>query len=64
MVIVFSCNTTKIISNSKLNGDWKPVKEEIGGMTLPPASYKDQRLTISNGSYTFVAESVDKGIIS
>jgi uncharacterized protein (TIGR03067 family) len=39
------------------------VKQEISGMVLPPASFKDQKLSISNGGYTFVAESVDKGII-
>jgi hypothetical protein len=36
----------------------------MGGAVLPKASFEFQRLTISNDTnYTFIAESVDKGVI-
>ncbi|MCO5945405.1 TIGR03067 domain-containing protein [Mucilaginibacter flavidus] len=46
----------------KLNGTWVPVKETMGKMTLPPASFGTQKLVIADSTYTFTAESVDKGI--
>ena len=56
-------NTIKVTAQSnQLNGHWKPVREEIGGSELPPASFEKQKLIISDSNYTFTAESVDKGI--
>src|SRR5437870_13617649 len=46
-----------------LNGVWIPVKQEIGGKPLPVALFEKQKLTISDSTYTFVAESVDKGTL-
>jgi uncharacterized protein (TIGR03067 family) len=50
--------------SNKLNGSWKPVKLEIDGTALPPETFEKQKLIISDSNYTFIAESVDKGIIS
>ena len=60
-----ACNTPKHASTipSKFNGSWTPVKEEIGGTTLPPASFQTQKLIINDSNYTFTAESVDKGVV-
>ena len=60
-----SCSTTK---NAKtnfniLNGTWIPVRQEIGGKELPAAAFAKQKLIISDSTYTFIAESVDKGIL-
>ena len=62
-ILCLVCSTIKVTAQSnKLNGNWKPVREEIGGTELPPATFEKQTLTIIDSNYTFVAESVDKGI--
>src|SRR5258705_835071 len=64
LAICASCNTTKNTATSKtLNGEWVPVQEEIGGTVLPKASFQTQKLVINDSSYTFTAESVDKGVV-
>ena len=45
-----------------LNGTWLPVKQEFGGMSIPPGAFAKQSLVISDSTYTFTAESVDKGV--
>ena len=64
-LLYFSCNTTKKTSglSNKLNGTWIPVKEEIGGTALPATAFATQKLIINDSSYTFSAESVDKGVV-
>lgn len=49
--------------SNKLNGTWLPVKEEFGGKTVPPSTFEGQTLVISDSTYTFTAESVDKGVV-
>lgn len=65
LIIFAGCAGTKNASSksNKLNGTWVPVKEEIGGTTLPKAAFETQKLIISNSNYTFSAESVDKGVV-
>ena len=66
-VFIFSlvCSTTNISAQSnKLNGTWVPVKPEIDGNPLPPATFEKQKLIINDTAYTFIAGSIDKGIIS
>ena len=60
-----SCTTSKYASHkvNKMNGSWIPVKEEIGGTSLPQAAFGNQKLTINDSNYMFIAESVDKGVI-
>jgi len=62
LVISLSSNAQKDGTNKKLDGTWIPVKLEIDGAPLPPATFEKQRLTLIDSNYTFVAESVDKGI--
>jgi uncharacterized protein (TIGR03067 family) len=50
------------IANKKLDGMWVPVKLEIDGAPLPSATFEKQKLTLVDSNYTFVAESVDKGM--
>jgi uncharacterized protein (TIGR03067 family) len=54
-------NTT--VKSGNLNGTWIPVKQEIGGTALPNAAFEKQSLTIIDSNYTFIAESVDKGVV-
>ena len=63
-ILCLVCSSTINVTaqSNKLNGNWKPVREEIGGTELPPATFEKQKLTIIDSNYTFVAESVDKGI--
>ncbi|MFB9841004.1 TIGR03067 domain-containing protein [Mucilaginibacter ginsenosidivorans] len=51
------------IQSGKLDGAWLPVKEEFGGKTVPPSTFEGQTLVISDSTYTFTAESVDKGVV-
>ena len=60
-----SCSNTKntTMKANKLSGSWVPVKQELGGTSLPPASFEKQKLILSDSTYTFIAESTDKGIV-
>ena len=49
--------------SSKLNGIWIPVKQEMGGTTIPPAAFEKQKLVINDTTYTVIAESIDKGSV-
>src|SRR5690349_20237437 len=62
--VLFSCSGSRVTAGrpGNINGTWVPVKEELGGTSLPSAAFQKQKLTISDSTYTMVAESVDKGI--
>ena len=59
-LLIFNIGSTK--PTGKLDGTWIPVKQTMGKITLPPASFATQKLVIADSAYTFTAESVDKGI--
>ncbi len=65
VILVPGCAGTKSAATKSgmLNGTWLPVKQEIGGTLLPAAAFEKQKLIISDSTYTFFAESVDKGIV-
>jgi uncharacterized protein (TIGR03067 family) len=65
LLICASCSTPKNTLNSSyiLNGSWTPTKQEIGGENLPTVAFAKQKLIVTDTSYTFSAESVDKGIL-
>jgi hypothetical protein len=65
-VLCLVCSSTIDVTaqTNKLNGSWVPVKREINGNELPPTTFEKQKLIINDTAYTFIAESVDKGIIS
>lgn len=64
-ILAGGCSGTKNAATkpNKLNGTWLPVKQEMGGSQLPEAALKNQKLIISDSTYTVIAESVDKGIV-
>ena len=66
LITSFGFSSTKNIqiNANELNGVWVPVKEEIAGTVLPPAAFEKQKLVINDSTYTFTAESVDKGVLS
>ncbi|MFN8276463.1 MAG: hypothetical protein U0T84_03190 [Chitinophagales bacterium] len=47
----------------QLDGTWSPLREEIGGTSLPAAAFEKQLLQIEDNRYTVLAESVDKGTV-
>jgi uncharacterized protein (TIGR03067 family) len=51
------------MKSGKLNGTWMPVKQEMGGTLLPGTAFENQKLIINDSTYTFIAESTDKGIV-
>jgi len=63
LLFAISCSTSKNATSKKLTGEWVPVMEEIGGTVLPKASFQTQKLVINDSNYTFIAESVDKGVV-
>jgi uncharacterized protein (TIGR03067 family) len=70
LILGLSCTNTKNatsdshrIKSGKLNGTWLSVTEEIGGTLLPKAAFENQKLIISDSTYTFIAESIDKGVV-
>ena len=63
LLLSISCSNSKNDQLSKLNGNWIPIQQEIGGTALPTTSFQGQKLIISDSNYTFTAESVDKGVI-
>lgn len=65
LFISISCTSTKnaLTDSNKLNGSWVPVKQEIGGTVLPKSAFESQKLIINDSTYTFTAESTDKGIV-
>jgi uncharacterized protein (TIGR03067 family) len=57
-------NTKNATTNlNKLKGTWVTVKLEMDGTLLPKESFEKQKLILSDSTYTFIAESVDKGIV-
>lgn len=54
---------TSSINQNKFDGTWIPIKQEIGGTTLPSSAFEKQKLIIADSTYTFIAESVDKGVV-
>ena len=70
IILGLGCASTKNATSdsyrmkpNKLNGTWMPVKQEMGGVLLPKAAFEKQKLIISDSTYTFSAESIDKGIV-
>jgi uncharacterized protein (TIGR03067 family) len=65
LILGLGCNSTKNAASRSngFNGNWAPVKEELGGSSLPPATFESQRLVLGDSAYTFTAESVDKGVV-
>ena len=63
LVLLTACTATKksTTMEPKLDGNWVPVKQEMGGKDLPAIYYQSQRLQILDSTYTVFAESVDKG---
>ncbi|MBI4548066.1 MAG: hypothetical protein HY707_08805 [Ignavibacteriae bacterium] len=65
-ILIFAvngCATTNEKSNF-LNGIWTPVKQEMAGTSLPPTAFENQKLTLLDSTYTYLAESIDKGIVT
>ena len=65
LLVSVSCATAKtgVENSTVLNGSWTPVRQEINGKELPAAAFEKQQLTVDDTTYTFSAESVDKGIL-
>ena len=70
LLLCIGCASTKNSASdsyrmtlNKLNGNWIPIKQEIGGRILPTVAFENQRLILKDSSYTFIAESIDKGLV-
>ena len=66
LYLCLACNTTKktTANSNPLNGTWTPIKQEMAGRALPATSFEKQKLIVADSTYTFSAESVDKGIVT
>jgi uncharacterized protein (TIGR03067 family) len=65
LIISQTCFSQKnnTMKSTSINGTWIPVKQEIGGKSLPAALFEKQTLTINDSLYVVVAESTDKGLL-
>lgn len=64
LLVVIGCTSTKkLYAPTSLVGTWHPVKEEIGGMSLPKVAIEKQVLEIHDSTYVVRAESVDRGVV-
>lgn len=52
----------KNLQTDSLNGTWIPIKQELAGAKLAATAFAKQKLVISDSTYTYYAESIDKGI--
>lgn len=65
VLFTIGCAATKrTTSLTQLNGNWTPIKQEIGGKDLPTTYFQAQKLIIQDTTYTLTAESVDKGTLT
>ncbi|HMU46357.1 MAG TPA: TIGR03067 domain-containing protein [Chitinophagaceae bacterium] len=65
LAALISCSGSKksTATTNPLNGTWITTKMTMAGMELPEAAVKNQKLVISDSNYTYIAESVDKGVV-
>jgi len=69
LLVLFSICTSCLVQHNlydkkyPLNGTWTPIQQEMGGKIIPLTVMSSQQLTIRDTSYTFIAESVDKGSV-
>lgn len=63
-VFCFASSKNKEMIQENLNGTWIPITLEINGEKLPKETFEKQRLIILDSTYTFIAESVDKGTLT
>jgi len=65
LIFTLNCGTSKnaVTESNPLNGTWVPVKQQIGGASLPAPAFQKQRLIIQDNAYTVIAESIDKGSV-
>ena len=65
VLLLLSCMTTKktVVEVKPLDGTWIPVRQEMAGKPISADLYANQKLIIGDTNYTFIAESIDKGVI-
>ena len=66
LIIVISytgCNNSGQNKSSALKGTWIPVKQEIGGRSIPEETFRHQKLIIEDSTYIYQADSPDRGIV-
>lgn len=64
LVTTLACSSARKNSNNNdsLNGTWIPIRQEIGGNSIPVTAMQGQMLVLKDSTYTFTAESIDKGV--
>ena len=62
-VLCFAGKNKITTGSNQFDGAWMPIKQEIGGTQLPLAAFETHRLMIKDTTYTYTAESVDKGVV-
>lgn len=63
LISIFMLTLLNLIQFGKFDGTWIPIKQEIGGTSLPKVAFENQKLILSDSSYTVIAESIDKGLV-
>jgi uncharacterized protein (TIGR03067 family) len=60
-LLFIACSSGKKTTNENLNGNWIPVRQQMGGQDLPASFYAKLKLTIRNNTYLLTGETPDKG---
>lgn len=65
LIMAAGCGTTKntMAKTENFDGVWAPIRLEMDGKDLPAGTFEKQRLILSDSNYTYIAESVDKGVV-
>ena len=63
LISILALVLLNILQTGKFNGTWTPIKQEIGGTILPNTAFSNQRLILTDSTYTVEAESIDKGTV-
>lgn len=63
LFLVFFISLGAFSQTNPLNGAWVPVRLEINGSDLPSGTFEKQKLILNDSNYTYIAESVGKGVV-
>jgi uncharacterized protein (TIGR03067 family) len=63
--IAIACTAPKKATKNsgEMNGNWIPVKQEMGGRDLPAAAFENYKLVVQDSIYTYGRADIDQGAV-
>ena len=64
-LLLFACNASKksAANTHPLDGNWIPIRQEIGGKNLPQTVYEKYKLIITDTLYSYGTYEIDHGAL-